>query len=584
MKFFFNSLFFTFIFTSLSSLIAQDIPNAKYPYDPARDPVLENQKGEVMTCEFISSVFYPQTKRTYWIYVPKTYTPEQPACLYVGMDGISFDAPTVFDNLIATGEMPVTIGVFVAPGIVYDKQGEPIRFNRSNEFDRMDDTFVRFLLEELLPDVESQKTPDGRTILLSKRSEDRAIGGSSSGAICAFTAAWNRPDAFSRVFSAIGTYVSMRGGNEYPALIRKTEPKQIRIFLEDGNKDAWNPLFGSWFDANLDMQSALSFAGYEVAHSWGTGGHDGEHANAIFPDVLRWLWKGWPNSVGCSMSKNNMLEHILDPDSKWKVLKLPFVPYGRICSNKYGEVFITDNQRNLYRIKTDFNVEKRVTLQFGENLCGCNADIFYTMDGKSIIEYRLENRKIILRNMRGIENLLVVSDNCMYVAEMDSLNKKRNIWLIDNKGTRKLIDSRSYGGSELIISPDHKMIITSEESSNWLLNYVVDSDRTISLGQQWYWLHDSKNYNWQKKGNMTFDIEGNLYVATSMGIQVCDHNGRVRAILSLPSGDVSSICFAGENRDKLFIVSGDKIYYRKLKIKGATMDIGPIQVQSQGIG
>ena len=136
----------------------------------------------------------------------------------------------------------------------------------------------------------------------------------------------------------------------------------------------------------------------------------------------------------------------------------------------------------------------------------------------------------------------------------------------------------------MIISPDHKMIITSEESSNWLLNYVVDSDRTISLGQQWYWLHDSKNYNWQKKGNMTFDIEGNLYVATSMGIQVCDHNGRVRAILSLPSGDVSSICFAGENRDKLFIVSGDKIYYRKLKIKGATMDIGPIQVQSQGIG
>jgi gluconolactonase len=584
MKFFFNSLFFAFIFMSLSSLIAQDIPNAKYPYDPARDPVQENQKGEVMTCEFISSVFYPQTKRTYWIYVPKTYTPEQPACLYVGMDGISFDAPTVFDNLIATGEMPVTIGVFVAPGIVYDKDGEPIRFNRSNEFDRMDDTFVRFLLEELLLDVESQKTPDGRTILLSKRSEDRAIGGSSSGAICAFTAAWNRPDAFSRVFSAIGTYVSMRGGNEYPALIRKTEPKQIRIFLEDGNKDAWNLLFGSWFDANLDMQSALSFAGYEVAHSWGTGGHDGEHANAIFPDVLRWLWKGWPNSVGCNMSKNDMLEHILDPNFKWKVLKLPFVPSGRICSNKYGEVFITDNQRNLYRIKTDFNVEKRATLQFGENLYGCNADIFYTMDGKSIIEYGLENRKIILRNMRGIENILVVSDNCMYVAEMDSLNKKRNIWLIDNKGTRKLIDSRFYGGSELIISPDHKMIITSEESSNWLLNYVVDADRTISLGQQWYWLHDSKNYNWQKKGNMTFDTEGNLYVATSMGIQVCDHNGRVRAILSLPSGDVSSICFAGENRDKLFIVSGDKIYYRKLKIKGATMDIGPIQVQSQGIG
>ncbi|MDR2775919.1 MAG: hypothetical protein LBC19_14520, partial [Tannerella sp.] len=94
-------LFFVVVLLSSGYAIAQDIPNAKHPYDPARNPVPEERKGEVITREFVSSVFYPGTQRTYWVYIPKTYISGQPACLYVGMDGISFDAPAVFDNLIA---------------------------------------------------------------------------------------------------------------------------------------------------------------------------------------------------------------------------------------------------------------------------------------------------------------------------------------------------------------------------------------------------------------------------------------------------------------------------------------------------
>lgn len=128
--------------------------------------------------------------------------------------------------------MPVTIGVFVMHGRVKAANADAAldRFNRSYEYDGLGDNYARFILDELLPDVETKKTSDGRAIRLSKNGNDRAIGGASSGAICAFTAAWERPDAFSRVFSAIGTYVGLRGGHNYSTLIRKYEPKPIRVF------------------------------------------------------------------------------------------------------------------------------------------------------------------------------------------------------------------------------------------------------------------------------------------------------------------------------------------------------------------
>ena len=314
--------------------MAKNIANTAYPYDPATQPQKSIAAGEIIERQFQESKIYPGTNRRYWIYVPSGYSPQKPACLYICMDGIQYNAPTVFDNLIASGEMPVTIGV--GSGKVTNDKNETLRFNRSNEFDKTDDTFVRFLLEELLPDVEKQKTQDGRFIRFSKDANDRAIAGVSSGAICAFTAAWQRPDEFSRVFSAIGTYVAMRGGNEYPALIRKTEPKPIRIFLEDGINDTWNPLFGNWYEANLLMESALNFAGYEVEHNWGRGGHDVIHATNIFPDVMRWLWKGYPSGVQKGTSLNNMLTSILLKNSDWKEINAPVSPSSELFAFKPG--------------------------------------------------------------------------------------------------------------------------------------------------------------------------------------------------------------------------------------------------------
>ena len=142
--------------------------------------------------------YFPGTTRDYWIYIPKQYKPDQPACVYVNQDGIQWKAPTVFDNLIFNKEMPVTIGVFITPGKVLADSGSNAldRFNRSFEYDGLGDAYARFLLTEILPEVEKQKASDGRAIHLSKTGNDRAIGGSSSGAVCAFTAAWEHPEAF----------------------------------------------------------------------------------------------------------------------------------------------------------------------------------------------------------------------------------------------------------------------------------------------------------------------------------------------------------------------------------------------------
>ncbi len=288
-----------------------------YPLTEDSKPQENVPKGEVLRFVFEKSKIFPGTRRDVSVYVPKQYDGTKPACVYVNQDGIQWNAPTVFDNLIARGEMPITIGVFVTPGVVKAANENALpRFNRSLEYDGLGPDYANFLLNELLPEVETMKTADGRAIVLSKNGNDRAIGGSSSGAIAAFTAAWERPDAFCRVFSAIGTYVGLRGGNEYPTIIRKYEPKPLRIFLQDGSADQ-NIYGGDWWMANQEMERALAFAGYEVNHAWGDGGHNGQQGSAVFPDAMRWLWKDWPQPIKTGQGAPQLKE-ILIPGEDWQ--------------------------------------------------------------------------------------------------------------------------------------------------------------------------------------------------------------------------------------------------------------------------
>ena len=235
------------------------------------------------------SKIYPGTTRDWWIYVPSQYKAETPAhvmvfCYGVGFvkDDGNFRVHTVFDNLIASGLMPVTIGIFINPGVfpAADPKAKP-RSNRSFEYDSLGELHARFLIEEILPAVKKDYN-------LTNNPDHRAICGNSSGGICAFTVAWERPDAFRKVVSHIGSFTNIRGGYVYPALLRKTDKKPLKVFLEDGENDLDNQ-FGNWPLANQDMAAALKFAGYDYQFIMGKGTHNTKHAGSIFPETLRWI-------------------------------------------------------------------------------------------------------------------------------------------------------------------------------------------------------------------------------------------------------------------------------------------------------
>lgn len=249
-------------------------------------------QGKV-TERFWKSNVFAETERKYWVYAPAQYSPAEPAAIMVFQDGGAyvsekgdFRVPIVFDNLIARREMPVTIGLFIDPGKIPSKEpnGKP-QSNRSFEYDTLSDQYARFLLEEMIPEV-------AKDYKLADDASARAICGISSGGICAFTAAWQRPDAFSKVLSHVGSFTNIRGGHVYPALVRQTPKKPIRVFLQDGSGDLDNQ-FGNWPLANQQMAAALKFAQYDYQFIYGDGGHSGKHGGAILPDSLRWLWRDY---------------------------------------------------------------------------------------------------------------------------------------------------------------------------------------------------------------------------------------------------------------------------------------------------
>jgi enterochelin esterase family protein len=241
-------------------------------------------KGKVTKHSWTSQIF-PGTTRDYWVYVPSQYDAAKPACVMVFQDGEGylnpkgqFRVPIVFDNLIARKEMPVTIGIFINPGRL--ERGS----NRSFEYDTLSDQYARFLEKEILPEV-------SKDFNLRTDAEGRAIGGISSGGICAFTVAWERPDLFGKVLSHVGSFTNIRHGDTYPGIIRKTNPpKKIRVFLQDGSGDLDNE-HGNWPLGNQQMAAALKFKKYDYQFVYGDGAHNGKHGGAILPDSLRWLWR-----------------------------------------------------------------------------------------------------------------------------------------------------------------------------------------------------------------------------------------------------------------------------------------------------
>jgi enterochelin esterase family protein len=284
-------------------------PDELYHVGPDSEPHPGVPQGQLVGPTALPSQIYPNTTRNYWVYVPAQYDASKPACLMIFFDGHAFinpkgdyRIPFVFDNLIYRREMPVTIGVFINPGHGPDQKeatdadwGDGTT-NRRIEYNALDDTYPRLIVDELLPVLKKQYN-------ISDDPECRAISGASSGAICAFNVAWHRPDQFRKVVSTIGSFTNIMGGHVYPDLIRKADHKPIRIFLQDGVNDNRGRRRGGqydptrdWFSQNVKMLEALTEKGYDVNYSWGIGSHSNKHGGAIMPEMLRWIWRDFPRS------------------------------------------------------------------------------------------------------------------------------------------------------------------------------------------------------------------------------------------------------------------------------------------------
>ena len=261
-------------------------------------------KGEIRGPFTLPSQAYPGTQHTYWVYVPAQYDPVKPASLMIFQDGQAFKAEpgdlrahNVMDNLIYRREIPVMIGVFINPGRT-PEQPEPTpqewgdrTTNRPTEYNSLDDKYARVVVDELLPALYKDYN-------ISRDPEQHGIGGASSGAIAAFTVAWERPDQFHKVLSIVGSFVNLRGGHVYPEKVRESPPKPIRIFMQDGRNDnrALNANGNydekrDWFFQNVRLMQALTEKGYEVNYAWGMNRHGQKMGGAILPEMMRWLWR-----------------------------------------------------------------------------------------------------------------------------------------------------------------------------------------------------------------------------------------------------------------------------------------------------
>jgi len=575
-------LFFPIIFFHSILLSQQSVEN--YPTDPSSIDQPGIPKGEMLKFTFDQSKIFPGTWRECWVYVPAQYKADKPACVYVNQDGIQWKASTVFDNLIYKKEMPVTIGVFVTPGSVMADSGSNAlnRFNRSFEYDGLSDAYCRFIVTEILPEVEKKKTSDGRAIILSKSGNDRAIGGSSSGAICAFTAAWEHPEEFSRVFSAIGTYTGLRGGDRYPILIRKYEPKPLRVFLQDGSNDL-NIYAGDWWKANEMMERSLTFAGYEVNHIWGDGGHNGNHGNAIFPQAMRWLWKDWPKPVSKGNSKNDFLSNLLIPGEDWELVGENYQFTEGTASSASGEVYYQDIPASkTFRVGLDGRlVTLNIDAKKASATCFAPDGKRYTVAGgtKQILSYDANGKEAVVADTIAGNDLVISSNGNIYVTSPDGPTRPGKVYLIRPNHERMEVDQGLKFPNGIALSPDQTQLYVTESASHWVWVYKIKPDGTLAYKQRYGWLHvpDWEENAWSD--GLKCDTAGRIFVATRMGIQVMDQLGRVNAIIPAPpsKGQPSNVCFGGPEFNVMYVSAGDKVFRRKLKTRGVNSFAKPVK-------
>ena len=548
---------------TLSSAVAQE----SYPRHPDSTRQDNVPRGTVTAHHFTSSKVFPGTEREYFIYVPRQYAPEKPAALMVFQDGKNYvnerglwQVPVVFDNLIHQGEMPVTIAICVNPGVVPGGAEAQDRFNRSLEYDTVSDRYASFLIDELIPEVQ-------KSYHITNDPNLRAIGGSSSGAIAAFGVAWHRPDQFRRVFSTVGTYVGLRGGNEYPTLIRHTEPKPIRVFLQDGSNDQ-NIYGGDWWMANQTMLSALKWAGYSVNHSFGSGGHNGKHGAAILPDAMRWLWKD--STTGKPISEHPEMKTRMVPEEGWLQVSTghEFTEGPAVAPD--GSVFFTDVPRGeIWKIDAGSHQAER----WLDDMPGASGLVFDS-DGvlycarnreKRLTKIEPDGSRTDIAEGMGCNDLAIV-DHGIYFTDPST----GSVWYVQHGKNAKKAATGPKRPNGITVTPDQRFLLVVDSAGRYVWSYRISDDGSLQHGQPYSHIMNPRDELATGADGATMTSDGTLLVATKLGIQIFDQPGRVHLILERPqrTGALSNCVLGGKELDVLYVTSGDSVYQRKTKMRG----------------
>jgi enterochelin esterase-like enzyme/sugar lactone lactonase YvrE len=553
-------------------------------------------RGTVESMPPWTSRIFPGTVRDWAIYVPAQYREAEPAALMVFQDGARmrdpkgrWRVPVVLDNLIARGEMPTTIAVFLDPGHDASRRLENNRpSNRSLEYDSLGDRYARFLLEEILPEVEKRYR-------ISDDPDLRAIGGSSSGAICAFTVAWERPDRFRRVYSHVGSFTSLRGGDVYPALVRKTEPKPLRVYLSDTSGDLDNA-FGSWWLANQQMAAALRSMGYDMRFDSAEGySHGPEFGAERFPDAMRWLWRSEPHEptpdTRGDLGGDLSLPKLLVPGRSWELVADELGFADALCADASGDVYFSDMRAPaVYRTaaadaaRTEVVREAVSGLEFGPDglLYGCQG----AQQRVISIDPRTGAVAVVATGVAP-NDLAIADDGSIFITE----TKARQVTRIrSGTGEATVVDVSPAEATApgivrpngIAFSPDGGTLAVSDHGGQhtWMFRVAADGGLDAKMptmpmrlpidvkGE--FRFHEPPPYAAASLGDgMAVDRKGRYYVTSAVGVQVFDPTGRLCGVLPKPDPDqpLTTCVLGGPNHDWLYIAHGKRVYRRPLTIE-----------------
>ncbi len=364
-------------------------------------------------------------------------------------------------------------------------------------------------------------------------------------------------------------------------MIRKTEPKPLRVFLQDGSNDL-NIYGGDWWMANQEMERALVFAGYEVSHAWGTGGHDGRQAGEVFPDAMKWLWKDWPAAPKAGLG-SQQLKAILIPGEEWQLVGEGYKFTEGPTANAKGELFFNDiPESKIWKVSLDGSVSPYLTDTKRANGAAFGPDgKLYTVatGSQQVIAYDAELKPQVIADGIAGNDLVVAHDGSIYVTNPPSggSSEPSKVWYISPKGEKKVVDTGLRYANGVTLSPDQSLLYVTDMRSHWVYSYQIQADGTLLDKQKYYHLHTPDTADDSGADGIRCDTEGRLYVATRMGVQVCDQPGRVNAIIPTPNGKASNVYFGGENFDTLYVTAGEKVFKRKTKAKGANAFGEPIK-------